>query len=249
MNRIATAAALAFTALAGHAAAAEYDVCASGCDFTTIQAAVDGTATWDVLFLEAETFAESVDINSPRVIYAAAGAELQGDGNGPALTVGFGADVDIEGLRISDGGGMAGVLNYGTLVLAGCDVRDHDANYGAILNAGDLQVVGNSVVQANVGEYFAGGINNAGTLQVSNSTIIGNQGYMGGGIANIDGTTIVTSSSLSGNHAESIGGAWSNHNTGGDVTFAASSSMSSNTSGSGNYSACYDIDGHSACTP
>lgn len=248
MNRFATAAAaLALTAIAGTAAAAEYSVCAAGCDFDSIQDAVDASSAWDVLNIEAETFAESVYIDKDLVIDADFGAVLEGDGTGPALTVDFGVDVDIDGLKITGGGGAAGVLNYGTLVLAGCWIYGHDALYGAVLNAGDLYVVGDSAVMANVGEYFAGGITNFGDLQVSNATITGNQGYMGAGIANVDGTTSVINSSFSFNEAETLGGAWSNHNTSGDFHYAASNSMSNNTASS--YADCYDVDGHAACTP
>lgn len=250
MNRIVTAAAaFALTAIAGTAAAAEYSVCASGCDFATVQGAVDGSAAWDVLFLEDEVFAESVYVSGPRVIYAEPGAELRGDGAGPVLTVGPAGDLDIEGLAITDGGGDAGIINLGSLVLSACDVRGHDTLYGGILNAGAMQIVGASVVRANQGQYLGGGISNFGHLLVGNSTVTANQGYLGGGIANSNGTLIVTASSLSLNHATSLGGAWSNHNLGGTVTFAGSSSTSQNTTGSGSYTVCYDVNNPAACTP
>ena len=93
--------------------AATVTVCASGCDFSTIQGAVNGAAAGDTLDLAAETFFENVSVAKDLTIQGAGPLVTVVDGGaaGSVFTV-DGAAVAIRGLTARngvalDGGGVA----------------------------------------------------------------------------------------------------------------------------------------------
>lgn len=218
------------------AQAAILTVCASGCDYSSIQAAVDAASDGDVLRLSPETFTEgdilidktlSIDTSSGR-------ATVDGDGGLSVFEVAEDAWLSLEDLTLKNAT-RAMLINHGTAILSTVHVAGDGTTattYGGIVNygTGDLLIQDASVVYSNVSDDLGGGITNFGVLEVENSTLIGNRGAHGGGFLNSEGTVWVSASSISGNYATIRGGGYANANVnGGTVTVTASSSYSSNT--------------------
>lgn len=176
-------------------------VCASGCDFTTIQAAIDAPST------KAGAIIEITDhIHTEAGIVVNKDVTIRGLGAAATIVqahetldktpervffVEEGATVTFEKMTIRHGkpsiqddcGG--GAMNYGTLTLKNCIVTNNTANGGAgICNSGALTVI-NSTVSNNVAHEKAprglecgcgGGIKSGGgELILINSTISNNQ--------------------------------------------------------------------------
>ncbi|MCP4540247.1 MAG: right-handed parallel beta-helix repeat-containing protein [Chloroflexi bacterium] len=190
-------------------------VCANGCDFTTIQAAID-----DVYTIAGSSISVIDDIHTEAdvtvnkdVVIRGHGAEAtivqaheeMGGGDGRVFYVVPGVTVTIEGITIRHGhpdkephilgvrrsGG--GIVNQGTLTLRGCVVRDNiSSSGGGIWNNGDL-TVNESVFRDNV----ADGIDEQ----------LGQDCGSGGGIKSAGvGSLWLINSTVSGNSANGYGG-------------------------------------------
>jgi hypothetical protein len=176
-------------------------VCAAGCDFTTVQAAIDDAGTADGAIIEVTDpiHTEAGIIVNKDVTIRGLGTsdtivqacDTPGEAPARVFLVEEGATVIFERMTIRHGKpslqeeGGGGVMNYGRLTLRNCVVSDNIANDGAgIYNRGALTLV-NSTVRDNVADGIAppgyecgsgGGIKSSqGTLTLINSTISGNQ--------------------------------------------------------------------------
>jgi predicted outer membrane repeat protein len=179
-------------------------VCATGCDFTTIQAALDderttpGTiiAVTDALHTEQGIrVAKDVTI----VGQGAGGTIVQAHAEAGSATdrvflIASGATVTIGEITIRHGNPAVepitggGILNQGTLTLERCGVSDNEATAGA-------------------------GIHNDGTLTLINSTVSdntagtpGRECTTGGGIKALTGELTLIDSTVSGNSSRDNGG-------------------------------------------
>lgn len=219
--------------LVGPASAATRSVCASGCSYTSIQAAIDASSNGDIVELDPETFTEGdIFVDVDVTIRTSSGrATVDADGDDYVFKIWL-ADVLFEDLTL-EGAARAMLLNHGDAELSTVYVLGDstDTSYGGIFNgvSASLTLTDASLVAANSSSDHPGGITNYGDLVINNSTITGNQGYRGGGVGNMGGTVTVTSSSFSFNNSELRGGAWYNSSSG-SFTFASSSSYSGNTS-------------------
>jgi len=121
------------------------------------------------------------------------------------------ADVDINGLEITHGGGVVfggGIYNEGSLQLAESIVSGSNATNigGGIYNAGTLYVQ-DATIASNGTNLYGGGIYNAGVLTVLRSTFLGNDsGSSGGGIYAASSTSTIKNSTFYNNNADSNGG-------------------------------------------
>ena len=145
------------TALAG-----KLRVCANGCPYSTIQAAIDAAKTGDTIKIAPGTYTEN-----PRILSLTAAKRLTLQGSGALTTIIDGNqqdlvlevdtdyDVTISGVTITNGKGLAagGILNHGTLKLI--DVT----------------------VSQNIGQEASGGIANDvdGTLTLIRCKVIDNE--------------------------------------------------------------------------
>lgn len=222
--------------LAGSAHGATLTVCATGCDYSSIQAAVDAAASGDTLSLSPQTFVEGdIQVDKDLTIKASSGqAIVDGDDELSVFEVDEDASVTFEKLRLQNAT-RAMLINHGTATLKTVYVVGDGVTstvYGGIVNyaTGLLVIRDNSVITGNLSTGVGGGISNFGDLEISNTTIIGNEGRLGGGIYNSEGDVTVASSSISFNHATIRGGGYANVNVnGGTVTVLSSSSYSGNT--------------------
>jgi hypothetical protein len=207
-------AAVVWMLVPGAASAAKpITVCASGCSYTSVQAAIDAAPSGATISIAAGTYVEAVTVGKS-VTLAGAGAGqtiLASPGSGRTVSIDAGSVVTIKSLRVTTGG----IENSGTLTLVASSVTGNAARYGAgILNEGtatlkDSTVSGNSssTLWAACSPGFditctgGAGINNPGTLMLNHSTVSDNVSHgFGGGITStgsltLNGTTVMRNSS------------------------------------------------------
>jgi hypothetical protein len=190
--------------LGGVALAADRTVCALGCEFTSIQAAIDGSSAGDTLLIGSEVFVENVVVTKDlTLIGAGAGSTvINGGAAATVVRVGPGITALISDLQITNGLALdgGGVFNEGTLTLERVVVSGNAAtdlasvaDGGGIANEGSLTVL-DSLVADNVADRGGGIWNVAGQLAVTDSTISSNvaRNHGGGGIASALSTSAVT---------------------------------------------------------
>jgi hypothetical protein len=170
-----------------------WTVCSSGCDFTSIQDAVDSAESGDVIELGAETFLESVTITKGLTINGAGPGSTIVHGSGfrvfsinpsVALTL---TDITIEngsGATVGGGVGNSAFGEHLPLILDNCVVRDNRARVGGgVFHSGDV-VITNTLIAGNTAEH-GGGMYLVGygdtTVTITNSLIVDNHatGYEG----------------------------------------------------------------------
>jgi hypothetical protein len=176
-------------------------VCASGCDFSTIQAAIDDPSTevGAIIEITDPVHTEAGIVVNKDVTIRGLGAdctiiqahETLDETPERVLLIEEGTTTVLEKVAIRHGrpnrqeecGG--GIMNYGTLTLKNCAISYNASNSGAgICNRGALTLV-NSTVNGNTADGIAppgyeagdgGGIEcKRGTLMLINSTISGNK--------------------------------------------------------------------------
>lgn len=200
--------------------ATTYTVCASGCDFSSIQTAIDSVSAGDTLNLAAETFTESITVDkSLNIIGVGAestivqAASAQGIADDRVVNIDPGISVTIQDLTIRYGKAKQGVMppvsfcggieNDGNLSLLQVILTKNSSTAygGGICNSGTLDIT-NSIISENV-SGDGGGIRNDGDASLINVTIFNNSAptYNGGGVYNI-GTITIANSILWGNSAD-----------------------------------------------
>ncbi|MBN2043743.1 MAG: hypothetical protein JW757_01885 [Anaerolineales bacterium] len=182
-------------------------VCASGCDFTLIQDAIEAERTVEgtVIGVIEPVQTEAGILVSKNVIIQGKGAQKTivqahlnpGEGTQRVFEVPLDVTVTIRGMTVQHGNPSTspltggGILNYGTLTLEDMIIRE---NFGSA----------------------GGGLYSEGTLTLLNSTVSengsvgGGDAYLecatGGGLKVLSGTTTLINSTVSNNHAKSKGG-------------------------------------------
>ena len=210
-------------------------VCSSGCDFVSVQAAIDdaGTSANDVITVTDAVHTEAGIIANKDVTIQGLGADrtiVQAHANllqalDRVFIVPERTRAAIQGMTIRHGhpyerplsGG--GVANYGELTLVKSVVRDNSANDGGgIFNHGTMTILDCSV-HANLADREAppglqcgsgGGIKNGfgATLYMENSAVHRNRalGKAGGLFVACEGAAWLTNCTFSGNLADRDGG-------------------------------------------
>jgi hypothetical protein len=166
------------------------DVCLSGCDFDSVQVAIDGSAPGDTIHICAGVFEERLiiakDLTLIGVGDGANGTTLDGSRGGSTVTV-IDGTVTLERLRITGG--------------------DSAASGGGIFKQKGSLTLTSCTVSGNAADGNGGGIaTQSGTLTLNDSTVTGNEAQSGGGIHHGGGATTLNTSSVSGNEAVDRGG-------------------------------------------
>ncbi len=204
------------------------DVCASGCEYTTIQAALTAADPGSTVRVCAGTYTipRSVDLKIERnltIIGAGSGdggVIIAGDGSPrPAIVQVASGAVELRDLAVTGGEGVGGggiaILSGATLTLTRVLVADNDGRYG-------------------------GGINNFGTVTLNAGTLLTrNASSSGGGIYNKGSAILNSGSTIELNTALGVGGGIYNE---GSVTLNAGSSVANNSNGN-----CVNENGGSGC--
>jgi hypothetical protein len=210
--------------ISGAQAATTWTVCAGGCDYTSIKAAIAAPTTLDgdTLAIAAGTYTEagitvdkSLTLQGKRaantIVQAAASRSEATD---RVFTIAYDVAVTLQALTIQYGhtGSGGGVYNAGALLLTSSIVRSNKADSigGGVHNAGLLTLT-NSTVSGNEADNNGGGLFNAGWLTLTTSTIRGNTAReWGGGVASAgpNGVLTLTHSTLRDNAANGGGGVY-----------------------------------------
>ncbi len=198
------------------ASGATLTVCSTGCDFVSIQAAVDAAVPGDTLELGAETFVETVSVAKDLTLRGAGTAATVVDGGaaGTVFTVDGAAVTLVEmtirnGATAGDGGGIRSIGATARLWLDRCVVRDNLAGSrgGGLYNADGEVVITTDEITGNTAIEFGGGIyNENGSVTIRASAVHGNDATdFGGGISTYGNLTL-EDSTVSGNSAQQAGG-------------------------------------------
>jgi hypothetical protein len=185
-------------------ASAQLRVCASGCTYSTVGAALADARAGDRILVDSGTFAGGLTIDK-NILIRGAGSDrtaiaLGGDvGGGSVITVSPGAVVTLSGLRVSGGFAQlgAGIRNDGDLTLRDVTVRDNNGfgpgAAGTIFNGatGTLTMINSRVTNNIVVDGIGGGIYNLGRAQLKRSLVDSNGAeFVGAGIYNDLGATM-----------------------------------------------------------
>ncbi len=195
------------------------------------------------------TLSSTLEISSNVTIAGPGPSPLTVSGGGASsdfnvFVVDSGVTATISGLTIAGGNSSSvnaggGVLNFGTLTLAGDVVSGNSAGYGgAIYNVGTA-VVTNCTLSANSATDSGGAVysQDGSTLTLINDTITGNTAAYGGGVFST-GTATLTNVTLAADPTTSAGALYNygagtmtlnntivaNRTAGGDITGAVSGS-------------------------
>jgi hypothetical protein len=184
---------------------ATHPVCGSGCDFTTIQTAIDApdTTSGAVIEVRDPVHTEAAIVVSKDVTIRGLGMddtvvqahETLKEAPDRVFLVEKGVTVILQGLTIQHGrpsdpeGRGGGVMNFGTLTLINCRVTENIANGGGgICNSGALTLIDSAVSYNTAAEVKppgigcggGGGIKSGGeSLRLINSTVNNNQAGIG----------------------------------------------------------------------
>lgn len=193
------------------------DVCRTGCEFRSIQDAIDTLAPGATIRICPGTFGERLAIGSD-VTLAGVGSEESGttiDGlrGGTTLAI-AGAKVTLERLRIVGGANLGAAgggirLQGGDVTLTECTVSGNSAEDGAGISVADGKLtLQESRVTGNRSTGSGGGIAaEKGSLGIRKSVVTGNEAAInGGGIAIEQCATTFFTSTVSGNEAGARGG-------------------------------------------
>lgn len=210
-------------------------VCHSGCDFHTVQAAIDdpGTISGDIIRIMDDIHTEAGILVSKNITIQGISQERSiiqaheqtGEATDRVFLVAEGVRVTIRDLVIQKGyptqtpftGG--GILNFGDLTVENCLIRNNRAgDAGGIQNRGVLVVI-NSTISNNFADGIGdpgmecgkgGGIVNAfqNTLTIYNSMITNNEAAGKGGGLHVacEGFATLVNTIISGNRSSRNGG-------------------------------------------
>jgi hypothetical protein len=202
-------------------------VCSSGCDFTTLQEAIDDAGSGDVIgVLDAIHTEQGIVVNKDVTILGQSpgGSIVQahaepGEATESVIVIADGATVTIKDLTIRHGNPQdhlrvgGGINNSGTLTVERCLVTKNNASTGGGVHNAGTMTISNSTVSNNTSDGtgraytgcgVGGGIKNLqGPLVIINTTVSGNSSWgNGGGIfVSCNGTLDLVNSTVSGNHA------------------------------------------------
>ncbi|MBN1761620.1 MAG: right-handed parallel beta-helix repeat-containing protein [Methanomicrobia archaeon] len=161
---------------AGASAATTYTVCASGCDYTSIQAAVNAANPGDTIIVHDGTYTENVVVNKSLMIRSQ---------NGAAVTT----------VQAADTGDIVFYVTADDVTICGFTVTGATEGYGIYLDGVQhCAILNNNASSNSIGIYLYDSSNNTLTCNTAN--------YTGYGIFLYDSS----SNTLSGNTANGNGG-------------------------------------------
>jgi hypothetical protein len=222
------------------------DVCASGCAFSSVQAAIEASAPGATIAICPGRYREDLTINESVVTLVGAGdgegagdTIIRGTGQKSVVTIDEGI-VTLERLRLTGGNPAdstgGGLNNRGTTKLIGCTVSGNAANYGGgIYHRTGVLTLTDCVVSGNLAGAQGGGIYvefpPAATLELIGCKVRGNVAIeAGGGVFNRS-TLHLTETEVSGNEA-ATGGGLLNNASNARITLDARSRVTGNTANS-----------------
>src|SRR5262249_44842217 len=157
------------TAPIGGTATMPLTVCASGCAYDTVGAALAAAADGDTISIAAGTYSGGLTITKNVSILGAGAQATTISGGGPVVFVRTGVTATLGQLTLSGGDFIAGggIRNEGTLNLKQVTVSGNHSSCcgGGIANLGSMTIKQSSVV-GNSADDHAGGIDNDATMTI-----------------------------------------------------------------------------------
>ncbi len=150
--------------------ATTHTVCASGCDFSSIQAAINAAAPGNTISLAGETFTEAFTVDrslniegsgSANTIIQAAATPGIATSRVVTITADVVAvirDVTIRYGVVLGGRGGGGLLNEGTVTLDSSTIFSNTAKYGGGITNRKLMTITNCIIDHNYAKAWGGGI-------------------------------------------------------------------------------------------
>ena len=213
--------------------ASTHTVCTSGCDFSSIQAAIDAATTGDTINLAAETFTEPFTIDKSLTIEGAGSentflqaAVAPGVASSRVITVTGNVTATINGVTIrygvaSTGRGGGGVLNAGTLTIENSTIYSNTADFGGGITNQKILTLTHCIVDNNEAISWGGGIfvdnssynpPDATVITIQDSTISNNFTHVssmsdsgGGGLYSYNSTANISSTTIISNSVNGSG--------------------------------------------
>ncbi len=189
-------------------------VCASGCDQTSIAAAVAAAKNDDTIAIGAGTYVGTIEVSKNLTLRGVSARETIIDGageNNSLVIIDSGATVSLQNLTVQRGGSYnaltrGSILVQGTLTVTDCIITD---NFVGISNDGGIIKVIRSAITKNRPELayadLAGGIVNfAGQTALFDSSVSDNVGNAVGGISVFTGALSLSNSTVSANVGSNI---------------------------------------------
>lgn len=236
------------------------DVCASGCAYDGVQAAIDGL-TRDTLYICPGAYSgangRAAITRNLTLIGAGDGARsasntiLNAGGSLGVVTIDASSRVALRGLRLTGGAGYGGggLENSGTVDLTGCTIKGNAANLGGgVYNTGTATFT-NCDITDNTSNMGGGINNNGGTITLAGTLIADNTAGTGGGVINADAfaspATIVfnAGNEITGNLATDGGGGGGGIYNAATVTFNQPTDITRNSATSGDGSGILNASG------
>jgi predicted outer membrane repeat protein len=194
-------------------------VCPQGCDYKTIQAAIDAAQHNDTIHLAPGTYIEHLTLYDKQISLVgedAATTIVSGNNEGRVLSLYANSALTMTNITIRNGkvtdnqGG--GIYNDGLLVIDKSRIVNNSASVsgGGIANFGTLRI-SRSTIAGNTSPGNGAGIVNGGRMTITASTFFGNYAKgRGGAIYHSVGTFVLTASSVTNNRADFAGGGIAN---------------------------------------
>lgn len=224
------------------ARAAVWTICqVGGCDFTSIQSAVNNGNVMDgdiLSFTVARETYGAFTLSNKALTFQGNDTEINADGLSAVIMVSGNKNVSFDDFRIlngnssGDGGGIQ--LNGGNLTLTNVMFNNHDAadqggalyigNSGSIVTLDAVTISGSTAVSG-------GAIYNSGTLTASDLTLSDNNATNGGGLYNDGTATLGDQSAAQRNNATQSGGGF--FNTSGAMLTLQDSDLANNDAANG----------------
>jgi hypothetical protein len=235
----------------GGLGAADCTVCASGCAFSSVQAAIDAATAGGTITVCPGAYNENLTIPTNLTLAGAGdGVILDGNKKGSVVIVQDDVTATIQGVTIVNGtdappdsiGG--GITVLGDLTLTNAIVENNTAATGGGIAVGSNRrlTLNNTIVRqnsatsddANPDRVGGGAIWNGGQVTIENGSVLtGNQAFYGGAIANQAGVVTISGGSRVTNNQASHGGGGIYNDFSGQLTIDGSTVASNTTQGQG----------------
>ncbi len=200
--------ALLFCSFSSPLFAATLTVCASGCNYSTIQAAVNGATSGDTLTVSAGNYTSFTVSGKTLTITGASASTTKIDGGGSAspVDIASSAHVTLSGFTLTNPGGFTPVVNVNLSTLSLSDAII-DASGGAFFYGIKMSTAGantltlNNLLISGYGTYGIQVDGSGSSVTATNITLDGG-GSGSAGIRTNNGTTTIKNAIIS-NHASS----------------------------------------------
>ncbi len=215
-------------------------VCASGCTYTTIQAAIDASSNGETITVKNGTYSENINFNGKLVTLVsengAALTKIQGTGAADAVVTfdsGETSSAVLDGFTIDNQG--SGASARGIKIIASSEptiqnsiiegnvltiVTNSDPNYGGgiYINTGGATIISTTIGQSGTANQANKGSGiyalNGTSITLNNSNVTFNSGrtYAGIYLQSMSGTSTLTNTNVDNNNANgyNVGGIYAN---------------------------------------